>query len=60
MFCFCFNSGRPYNGTRGPPRSATVPYTPGYVQQYNNMYGKIGMVYDVEILKYYIVQQMYA
>ncbi|CAG8559930.1 7485_t:CDS:10 [Diversispora eburnea] len=51
--------GRSYNGTRGPPRSASAPYTSGYVQQYNNMYGtKIGVVYDIEILKFYILQQI--
>ncbi|CAG8454985.1 3952_t:CDS:2 [Scutellospora calospora] len=51
--------GRPYNGTRGPPRSVTLPYaSTGYVQQYVNVYGtKIG--YDLEILKFYILQQMY-
>ncbi|CAG8719923.1 6077_t:CDS:2, partial [Dentiscutata erythropus] len=50
--------GRSYNGTRGPPRSVTLPYasTTGYVQQYVSVYGKIG--YDLEILKYYILQQI--
>ncbi|KAF0497666.1 La-related protein 1 [Gigaspora margarita] len=50
--------GRSYNGTRGPPRSVTLPYasSTGYVQQYVSVYGKIG--YDLEILKYYILQQI--
>ncbi|CAG8588698.1 9679_t:CDS:10 [Acaulospora morrowiae] len=51
--------GRPYNGIRGPSRSVTVPYTSGYVQPYNNVYGtKIGLVYDVDLVKYYILQQI--
>ncbi|CAG8657058.1 2182_t:CDS:10 [Cetraspora pellucida] len=50
--------GRSYNSTRGPPRSVTLPYaSTGYVQQYVSVYGtKVG--YDIEILKYYILQQI--
>ncbi|CAJ0832774.1 172_t:CDS:10 [Entrophospora sp. SA101] len=53
--------GRSYNGQRGISRSASFSYTtPIYNHQnYGNFYGtKIGVIYDIEILKFYVLQQI--
>ncbi|CAG8463382.1 6645_t:CDS:2, partial [Paraglomus brasilianum] len=50
--------GRSY-GSRGPPRSASAIYSPGYTQTYSVFpNAKMPVVIDVDVLKYYIVQQV--
>ncbi|CAG8545893.1 9806_t:CDS:10 [Ambispora gerdemannii] len=51
---------RPFNGTRAPPRSTTYSYSAGFPQQYGNLFtAKMPpYLYDIEILKYYILQQV--
>ncbi|CAG8460426.1 1243_t:CDS:2 [Paraglomus occultum] len=46
-------------GSRGPPRSASALYSPGYPQTYNVFpSAKMPVVIDVDLLKYYILQQV--
>ncbi|KAG9289046.1 hypothetical protein G9A89_015595 [Geosiphon pyriformis] len=51
--------GRPFTGNRGPPRSATFSYSPNFSQPFGSLFSaKFPYVYDMELLKYYILQQI--
>ncbi|CAG8462836.1 12167_t:CDS:2 [Ambispora leptoticha] len=51
---------RPFNGTRSSPRSTSFSYSTGFPQQYGSLFtAKMPpYVYDIELLKYYILQQI--
>ncbi|CAG8505928.1 5957_t:CDS:2 [Ambispora leptoticha] len=51
---------RPFNGTRALPRSATFSYSTGWQHQFGNVYtAKMpSYVYDLELLKFHILQQV--
>ncbi|CAG8433466.1 5299_t:CDS:10 [Ambispora gerdemannii] len=52
--------GRSYHGTRVLPQSATFSYPTGWPHQFGNFYAvkMPSYVYDVELLKYHILQQV--
>jgi hypothetical protein len=52
-------AGRLYNSSRSAPRRSNYSYPQGFNQQYGNVFGaKVPLVYDVDYLKYCILQQV--